>query len=119
MLFRKTLLYFAFCTLFLAGCIRPKPVTLVNKQFKLIKVAFGNQKYLETIVHFNQAQVEIFSFTDVKKWYVNVTIGSYVVIDNRITLPFGTFVTTCARDGYYLYEEGILKYKLLNLDGSI
>lgn len=70
-------------------------------------------------MQFNEHQVEIFRFTDIKKWHANVAVGDYKIDNKRITLPFGTFDTTRARDGYYLYENGVLKYKLLSTAGSI
>lgn len=59
MSFRKTLLYLSFCTMFLAGCINPSPVSLAGKQFRLIKSAFGNVEYMETICQFSTDKVDI------------------------------------------------------------
>ncbi|MHA4895728.1 hypothetical protein ACXZ1K_13325 [Pedobacter sp. PWIIR3] len=117
MLFRKTLLYFAFFTLFLAGCKKPNPIVLAGMQFQLLKVAFDNVKYKETTCQFYTDRVEIFSFTDARKWYANVIIGNYQIKSRKIKMPFGEFDIARAKDGYYLSRKGGLKYKLLEQGG--
>ena len=111
--FRKTLLYFAFCTMFLAGCINPTPISLAGKQFRLIRLAIGNDEYMETICQFSADKVEIYEFKDSKKWTANVITGGYSANNKHLKLPFGEFETVRAKDGYYLYAEGALKYELV------
>lgn len=112
MLLRKTLLYFAFCTMFLAGCINPTPVSLAGKQFRLIKLSFSNIEYKETVCQFTTDKVEIWTHTDPKKRFADLIIGGYSVNNKHVKLPFGEFETVRAKDGYYLYSEDVLKYKL-------
>jgi len=118
MSFRKTLLYFAFCTMFLAGCINPSPVFLAGKQFRLIKLSLPHIGYRETVCQFSTDKVEIYGFKNSEKWTANVNIGGYSVNNKHLKLPFGEFETVRAKDGYYLYAEGTLKYKLL-VNGSM
>ena len=118
MSFRKTLLYFAFCTMFLAGCINPTLVSLAGKQFRLIKLSLSNIEYKETVCQFSTDKVEIYGFNDSKKWTSNVTTGGYSVNNKHLKLPFGEFETVRAKDGYYLYAEDALKYKLV-VNGSM
>ncbi len=113
MQFRKTLLYFAFCSMFLAGCINPSPISLTGKQFRLIKLSLSNIEYKETVCQFSTDKVEIWTHTDARKWFANLTIGSYSINNKHIKLPFGEFETIRAKDGYYLYADGALKYKLV------
>jgi len=105
--------------MFLAGCINPNPVSLAGKQFRLIKPAFGNVEYMETICQFSTDKVEIWRHTDARKWVANLTIGSYSIHNKHLKLPFGIFETVRAKDGYYLYAEGILKYKLVVNGGRL
>ncbi len=119
MQFRKTLLYFAFCSIFLAGCINATPVSLAGKQFRLISLALNNTDYLETTCLFSTDKVEIWEHTDARKWFANLTIGDYSINNKHLKLPFGEFETVRAKDGYYLYAEGILKYKLVINSGTL
>lgn len=119
MLLRRTLLQLAICTMLLAGCINPMPISLNNKQFRLIKLTIDNIEYMETICQFSADKVEIWRHTDASKWYANLTIGDYSVSNKHLKLPFGEFETIRAKDGYYLYANGMLKYKMIINGGTL
>ncbi|WP_214226132.1 hypothetical protein [Pedobacter sp. B4-66] len=116
---RRTLFQLAFCTIMLAGCINPSPVSLAGKQFRLIKLTFDNIKYKETICQFNTDKVEVWSYNDTKKWHANLIVGGYSVNNKYVKLPFGEFETKRAKDGYYLYANGLIKYKMVVSDGRL
>lgn len=116
---RRTLLQLAFCTMMLAGCVNPTPVSLAGKQFRLIKLTFDNIKYKETICQFSTDKVEVWSYKDAKKWYANLIVGGYSINNKHLKLPFGEFETTRAKDGYYLYASGVLRYKMVTNGGEL
>lgn len=113
MIFKRTLLSLVLVSILLAGCNDEKPIALEGNQFSLTKIDFSDTKYMETICQFTAGQVEIWRFTDEKKWFANLTVGSYKMIEDRIILPFGEFDATNTSDGYNLYGDGELKYKLV------
>jgi len=103
----------------LAGCINPSPISLAGRQFRLIKLTFDNIQYKETVCLFNTDKVEVWSFKDSKKWYADLIVGGYSVNNNHLKLPFGEFETIRAKDGYYLYANGVLTYKMVINGGSL
>jgi hypothetical protein len=109
----RTLFQLAICSSLLAGCINPAPVSLAYKQFRLIKVTFDKLTYAETVCQFGRDKVEIWKYRDAKKRFADLTVGHYSVRNKFLKLPFGEFETTRAKDGYYLYADGKLTYKLV------
>ncbi|MGF7082475.1 hypothetical protein ABIB50_004847 [Mucilaginibacter sp. UYCu711] len=110
---RKCLITIIIAAIFLSGCNKVKPVSLIGENFYLVSTDINQSRYVQINYQFQPGQVEVFAIKSLHPMYGDVTIGPYSFKNNMLKIPLiGTIVARQTADGFNLYRNGKLKYRL-------
>jgi hypothetical protein len=110
---KKYLLTLIIATFSLCGCNKVKPISLVGENFYLVSIDITQSRYVQINYQFQPGQVEVFAIKNLHPMYGDVTIGPYSFKNNTLKIPLiGTVVARQTANGFNLYRNGKLKYRL-------